>query len=248
MCRGVVKRIAPDAEVIDITHGIEPQNVLQGALVLANTLPYMPAGVHVGVVDPKVGSERKALCVVGGDRLYVGPDNGLLLVAADKLGGVEAAFALESEEHRLSPLSHTFHGRDVFAPAAAHLASGVEPSAFGPPVDPASLVRLDLPRAEIGNGRIRATVLYVDRYGNVQTNATGEDLAAAGFDPGCRVEIDVGFESYFAKVADTFADVRGGDILLYEDSYWNVALAINGGNAAEMLVVRPGTELRIRLA
>jgi len=243
-----VKRIAPDAEVIDITHGIEPQNVRQGALVLANTLPYVPEGIHVAVVDPKVGSERKALCLVGGGRRYVGPDNGLLLVAADKLGGVDAAFALESEEHRLSPLSHTFHGRDVFAPAAAHLANGVEPSELGPPVDPATLVRLDLPRAEVGSGRIRATILYGDRYGNVQTNATGEDLKAAGFEPGTKVEIEVGFESYFAKVADTFADVRGGDILLYEDSYWNVALALNGGNAAEMLVVRPGTELRIRLA
>jgi S-adenosylmethionine hydrolase len=243
-----VKRIAPDAEVIDITHGIEPQNVLQGALVLANTLPYMPAGVHVAVVDPKVGSDRKALCVVGPERLFVGPDNGLLLVAADKLGGVDAAFALESEAHRLSPLSHTFHGRDVFAPAAAYLAIGLDPGELGPAVDPASLVRLDLPRADVGTGRIRATVLYVDRYGNVQTNATGEDLAAAGLGPGATVEIDVGFESYYAKIADTFADVRGGDILLYEDSYWNVALAINGGNAAEMLVVRPGTELRIRLA
>ncbi len=243
-----MKRLAPDAEVIDITHGIEPQNVLQGALVLANTLPYMPAGVHVAVVDPKVGSDRKALCVVGPERLFVGPDNGLLLVAADKLGGVDAAFALESEAHRLSPLSHTFHGRDVFAPAAAYLATGLDPGELGPAVDPASLVRLDLPCAEVGTGRIRATVLYVDRYGNVQTNATGEDLAAAGLGPGAKVEIDVGFESYYAKIADTFADVRGGDILLYEDSYWNVALAINGGNAAEMLVVRPGTELRIRLA
>jgi S-adenosyl-L-methionine hydrolase (adenosine-forming) len=241
-------KIAPEAEVIDITHGIEPQNVLQGALVLCNTLPYFPAGIHVAVVDPKVGSERKALCVVAGERRYVGPDNGLLLIAADRLGGVDGAFALESEEHRLSPLSNTFHGRDVFAPAAAHLARGVEPSELGPPVDPASLVRLDLPRAEVGDGRIRVTVLYVDRYGNVQTNATGEDLKAAGFDAGAKVEIDMGFESYFARVADTFADVRGGDILLYEDSYWNVALAINGGNAAEMLVVRPGTELRIRLA
>ena len=246
ICRGVMKRIAPDVEVIDITHGIEPQAVLQGALVLANTLPYMPSGVHVAVVDPGVGGGRKALCLRGGDgRLYVGPDNGVLLVAAEKLGGVQQAVELQNEEYMLSPVSRTFHGRDVFSPAAAHLALGVPPEELGPAVPATALRRLELPRPEIGESRLRATVLYVDRFGNVQLNLTAGDLERAGIEPGTEVEIEVAFERYFAIVALTFADVRGGDIILYEDSYRNVALAINGGNAAEMFGARPGQQLRI---
>ena len=246
-CRGVIKRIAPDVEVVDITHGIQPQQVLQGALVLANTLPYMPAGVHLAVVDPEVGGDRKALVLEGEDRVFVGPDNGLLLVAAERLGGFSGAVEIRNQDYLLDPLSRTFHGRDVFSPTAAHLALGVPPAEFGPPVDPTILRRLDVPKPEIGATRIRVTVLYVDRYGNVQVNATAEDLERAGMEPGTQVEIDVGFESYFARVAETFADVRPGDILVYEDSYRNVAVAINGGSAAEMLAATPGREFRIRV-
>ena len=116
-CHGVMKRIAPDADVIDITHGIEPQQVLQGALVLAATLPYMPEGVHLAVVDPGVGTDRKALALRGVDgRLYVGPDNGLLVPAADRLGGLAGVWELENPAYRLEPVSRTFHGRDLFAP------------------------------------------------------------------------------------------------------------------------------------
>ncbi len=244
----MIKRIAPDVDVIDITHGIERQQVLQGALVLANTLPYMPPGVHVAVVDPEVGGDRKSLVLRGADRIYVGPDNGLLLVAAEKMGGVEEAIEITNGDYVLHPVSRTFHGRDVFAPVAAHLARGVPPAAVGEPVDVDALRRLDVPRPEIGRARIRVTVLYVDRYGNVQVNATTDDLAGAGMSPGTRVEIAVGFESFFATVVSTFADVRVGDILVYEDSYRNVAVAINGGNAAQMLSARPGAELRIRVA
>lgn len=208
----------------------------------------MPAGVHLAVVDPKVGSDRKALALRTPERVFVGPDNGLLVPAAERYGGIEEAVSIENEAFRLEPVSRTFHGRDVFAPAAAHLALGVPIAELGPPVDPDGLVRLDLPLPEVGEGKLRVKVLYVDRYGNVQVNATAEDLASAGMEPGTRVEVDVGFESYFATIAGTFADVRPGDILLYEDSYWNVALAINGGNAAETLAVRPGTELRVRRA
>ena len=233
--------------MIDITHGIAPQDVLQGALVLANTLPYMPAGVHVAVVDPEVGGDRKAVVLRGDDRLYVGPDNGLLLVAAEKLGGVEEAVEIANDDYLVHPVSRTFHGRDVFSPVAAHLARGVAVSELGPPLAVRGLCRLDVPRPEVGSSRVRVTVLYVDRYGNVQVNATTDDLARAGLGPGSRVEIAVGFETYYATVASTFADVRVGDILLYEDSYRNVALAINGGDAADMLSARPGTELRIRL-
>ena len=230
-----------------MTHGIEPQQVLQGALVLANTLPYMPAGVHVAIVDPTVGSDRKAVVLRGGDRLYVGPDNGLLVPAAEKLGGIDEAVEIANDELLLHPVAATFHGRDVFAPVAAHLATGTPLADVGPALDPVSLVRLDVPEAQIGSSRIQVTVLYVDRYGNVQVNATTDDLERAGMRPGTEVEIDVGFETYLATVATTFADVRPGDILVYEDSYRNVALAINGGNAAQTLSARPGRRLRVRL-
>jgi S-adenosyl-L-methionine hydrolase (adenosine-forming) len=230
--------------VIDITHGIPPQHVLQGALVLANTLPYMPAGVHVAVVDPGVGGERKPLALRGGDgRLYVGPDNGLLLVAADRLGGIEEAVEIANEDYMLTPVSRTFHGRDVFSPAGAHLAAGVELRELGPTLDPAGLVRLELPVAQIGTARIRATALYIDRFGNIQLNLTSGDLEKVGIVPGTRVEVEVRFERYFAVAARTFAEVRTGDIVLYEDSYRNIALAINQGNAARMFSLRVGQEV-----
>jgi S-adenosylmethionine hydrolase len=248
-CHGVVKRIAPDAEVIDITHGIEPQNVLQGALVLAKTLPYMPDGIHVAVVDPGVGGDRKPLALrAAGGRLFVGPDNGLLLVAADRLGGVEEAVELADRAYRLEPVARTFHGRDVFVPAAAHLAAGVTLDDLGPAVEPGRLVRLELPEPAVGTRRIRATVLYVDRFGNVQLNLTSSHLEQIGVEPGSQVEVEVGFERYYAVAARTFAEVRAGDIVLYEDAYWNIALAINRGNAAEMFGANVGQELRLTVA
>ena len=207
----------------------------------------MPIGVHLAVVDPGVGGARKPVALEGGDgRLYVGPDNGLLLVAAEKLGGVKRAVEIEDPRYRLEPVSATFHGRDLFSPAAAHLAAGVPLGELGPELIVDGLVHIDIPRAEVGSTRLRATVLYVDRFGNVQLNATSEDLKTAGIEPGTRVEIESGFEAYFAVAARTFTDVRPGEIVLYEDSYRNIALALNGGNAAEMLLARPGRELRVR--
>jgi S-adenosylmethionine hydrolase len=214
--------------------------------VLAKTLPFMPTGVHLAVVDPGVGGDRKPIALRAGDeRLYVGPDNGLLLIAADRLGGVEEAVELTNETFMLSPVSHTFHGRDIFAPAAAHLAVGVGLAELGPALDPASLERLALPEPQIGKSRIRATVLFVDRFGNIRLNLRRGDLARVGIEPGTRIELEVSFERYFAVAARTFADVRAGDIVLYEDAYGNVALAINRGNAAQVFAARIGQELRI---
>lgn len=232
--------------MIDITHGIPPQHVLQGALVLANTLPYMPSGVHVAVVDPGVGGARKPVALRSGDgRLYVGPDNGLLLVAADSLGGIEEAVEIANEDYMLTPVSRTFHGRDIFSPAGAHLAAGVELRELGPVLDPATLARLELPVAQIGTARIRASALYIDRFGNIQLNLTSKDLEKVGIVPGTKVEVEVRFERYFAVAARTFAEVRSGDIVLYEDSYRNIALAINQGNAARMFSLQVGQEVRL---
>ena len=152
-CHGVIKRIAPDVEVIDITHGIAPQGVLQGALTLANTLPFMPAGVHLAVVDPGVGGARRALALRDGEgRIHVGPDNGLLIPAAEKFGGIAEAHELANPDYALESVSRTFHGRDLFAPAAAHLALGVGLAQLGPPIAVDALARLGskLPVISIG--------------------------------------------------------------------------------------------------
>ncbi len=170
-CHGVIARIAPDARVIDVTHGIPPQAVLQGALVLANTMPYLPLGVHLAVVDPGVGSERRAIAIRTVDgRFFVGPDNGLLMLAADELG-VAAAHELSDARYRLPDVSHTFHARDVFAPAAAHIAVGVPLEELGPRIDPDELVRIQVPEPQVGRTQLSTEVLVIDRFGNVSTNA-----------------------------------------------------------------------------
>jgi S-adenosylmethionine hydrolase len=247
VCHGVMKRIAPDVEVIHITHGIQPTNVLQGSVVLANTLPYAPVGVHLAIVDPEVGTPRRALVVRTGDnRLLVGPDNGLLVPAAESLGGIEVAHEITNRAYSLEPVAPTFHGRDIFSPAAAHLALGLEPQELGDAVAVDSLVRLEYPKPEIGTRRIRAKCLYVDRFGNVQLNLTAADLTPLGISPGRQVEVELPVDRFYAVAARTFADARPGDIILYEDAYQNIAIAISRGNAAETFGIRAGTDVRIR--
>jgi S-adenosylmethionine hydrolase len=246
-CHGVIKRIAPEVQIVDITHGIPPRSIVQGALVLANTVPYMPEGVHLAVVDPGVGGPRRALALRDADdRLYVGPDNGLLLPAAER-AGIAEVHEIVNPAYALEPVSRTFHGRDIFAPAAAHLARGLASAELGPPIDPDLLVRLELPEPSLGARRIGATVLYVDGFGNMQLNLTREHLDRAGVEPGTRVELELTGQRYYAVAARTFSDARAGDLILYEDSYQNVAVAMNRGNAAEMLAAQPGQELRIDL-
>lgn len=247
-CHGVIARIAPDARVIDITHGIAPQAVLQGALVLRNTAPYMPAGVHLAVVDPGVGSKRRAVAVRTRDgRTFVGPDNGLLMLAADDLG-VDTVHELTVERYRLPDVSRTFHARDIFSPAAAHVAAGVPVERLGPAVDAATLVRIDVPEPVVSRSQITATVVSVDRFGNVATNLRADHLASFGLSDRDRVEIRLTFDRYYATVAGTFADAARGELILYEDSYAMVTLAISEGDAARLTGVGLGDELRIAAA
>lgn len=247
-CHGVIKRLAPEVQIIDITHGIPPQAVLQGALVLAQTVPYMPVAVNLAVVDPGVGGVRRPLALRDGEgRLYVGPDNGLLIPAAERNGGVVEARELANPEYALPSVSRTFHGRDLFSPAAAHLALGVALEQLGPRIPVETLVRLDLPEPQLGPDRIDASALYVDRYGNMQLNLTREDLERVDVFPGRRVELEIAGERYYAVAARTFADARAGDIILYEDAYRNVSIAITGGDVAAMFDARPGADVTIRL-
>ena len=247
-CHAVMKRIAPEAQIIDLTHGIPPQDVLQGALVLANTLPYAPIGVHLAIVDPGVGSGRRALALEGGEgRCFLGPDNGLLLPAAERLGGVAAAHEITKPANALTPVSATFHGRDIFSPAAAQLALGLPLAELGPPVDPEALHRLELPTPDIEDAAIRAECLYVDRFGNMQLNLTSEQLEGAGIVPGRSVRLLVDGTRHDAVAARTFADAEPGRLILYEDSYGNIALAVSRGNAAARLVAQAGAVVEIEV-
>jgi S-adenosyl-L-methionine hydrolase (adenosine-forming) len=248
-CHGVMAGIAPEAQVIDVTHGVRPGHVLQGALVLANALPYMPVGIHLAVVDPGVGGGRRALALRDGEgRLHVGPDNGLLLPAADRFGGVAVAHELANSDYSLQPVSRTFHGRDLFAPAAAHLAAGVPLEELGPPIDRDQLVRVEIPEPEVGQNRVRVVALAVDRFGNVVLNLRREQLEQTELAAGTRVELACRGERFYAVFARTFADAPRGSLILYEDSYGSLALAVSRGSAAKLLRVEEGSEIVLDFA
>lgn len=236
VCRGVIATIAPDARVIDLTHAIARQNVLQGAIVLGRAARFMPAdAVYVAVVDPGVGSDRRAVAVeaVSGAAL-VGPDNGLLSMAWQTLGGVERAVEITSPSVMVRPVSKTFHGRDVFVPAAAHIAAGLDLAEAGPPIDPATLETLEVPAPMVVPGKVGARVLGVDGFGNVQLNARPDDLSRAGLGE----RLAVGSKSL--RWVETFTDVHEGTLAAIVDSQGFVSLVVNRGNAAEALGLGPG--------
>ena len=242
ICHGVIARICPSARIIDLSHGVPRHDVRAGALILRAAMPYVPQGVHLAVVDPDVGAERRAVALKTADgRLFVGPDNGLLWLAAQDAGGVDQAADISGSPWRLEPLSATFHGRDIFAPAAARLASGEPIGEAGTPLDPAQLVRLELPRARVDDGVLVVHAVYVDRFGNVQLDATHECLSDAGLRLGHGVLVG----AHAARYLRTFADARPGELLVYEDSARMLSLAISQGNAAERLGVSAGDEMRI---
>jgi S-adenosyl-L-methionine hydrolase (adenosine-forming) len=237
ICRGVMAKIAPDALVIDLTHSIPRQDVMRGAVELARSIPYMPTdAVHVAVVDPGVGSDRGSIATAAGGVLLVGPDNGVLSLAWEELGGVEAAVEIQNPEVLLAPVSRTFHGRDVFAPAAAHLAAGMRLEDLGPVADLATLVRLDLPGPMVAQGAVGARVTATDGYGNVQLNATESDLDDAGVPTG-RVLVVNGRR---LPRAGTFAELPEREPGLIVDSDGYIAIVVNHGNAAQMLGLAPG--------
>ena len=234
--KGVIAGIAPDVTVIDVTHQVPAQDVRRGAAVLAQTAPWLPPAVHLAVVDPGVGTQRRGIAVVTARGLLVGPDNGLLLPAADALGGMTAAYELVDPAYRLAEVSTTFHGRDVFAPVAAHLCLGLDPARLGPAV--ADPVRLPAPTVHIGPDGVRAEVLSVDGFGNVQLAATGlGDLTGT-----------VRVQDGLATVGRTFADVPDGELVVLADSAGYVAIAVNRGSAAARLGVEPGDVVEIRPA
>ena len=201
--------------------------------------------MHLAVVDPDVGGNRRAIAVSTVDgRVFVGPDNGLLLLAADDVG-ITAAYELTSPAYRLKEVSRTFHARDVFAPAAAHLANGVPAADLGPRSTRRRLIRVSVPEPDVGTSQVSAIVLAIDRFGNVALNMRREHLDAIGLADGDRVEVRLTLDRYYAIVAGTFADAAPGELILYEDSYGLATLAISRGSAARLTGVAVGDELRI---
>ncbi|WP_250001656.1 S-adenosyl-l-methionine hydroxide adenosyltransferase family protein [Actinoplanes sp. M2I2] len=237
-CHGSIARIAPQVRVIDVTHHVPPADVARGAAVLAQTAPYLPPSVHVAVVDPGVGTARRGVVLSTPGGLLVGPDNGLLIWAAEALGGIEAAHELSSEKWFPSNVSSTFHGRDIFAPAAARLAGGADLTDAGPAIDRDTLVRLPDPVVTVGDGWLEAEVLTVDRFGNVQLAAGGETLRGLGNELMINGMVS-------ARRGATFADVGLGDLLVFEDSAGHVAIAVNNGRAVVVLSVQPGDIVKL---
>ena len=246
VCHGVIRRVCPEAAIVDITHSIVRHDVRHGALVLRNTLPYMPVGVHIAVVDPQVGTERRAVAVRCDDgRILVGPDNGILALAIEQAGGAVEAADISRSPHRLEPVSATFHGRDVFAPVGAALASGAELAEAGDPIDIAGLSGLELPRARREGDVVIAHALLIDVYGNVTLDLRHADLPDTGLAYGHPLEVSAGGRSRRATFTSTFADVPAGEMLLYEDASRTLALAVNRGDAADTLVIRADSEVRL---
>lgn len=237
VCHGVIARIASDAKVIDLAHAIPRQDILRGALMLGRATAYMPPdSVYLAIVDPGVGSERRSIAVqAGSGALLVGPDNGVLSIGWDSLGGANQAVEITTPEVLLHPVSLTFHGRDIFAPAAAHLALGMALDRLGPEIDTTTLHTLELPAPMVAIGAVGARVVGIDRFGNAQLNAKPADLDAAALGDVLTVA-----GRRLPRVG-TFADVPEGELASIVDSQGQIALIVNGGSAAEVLGLRDGS-------
>ena len=247
-CHGAVARIAPAAQVIDITHLVPPGDVRRGAAVLAQTVGYLPPAVHVAVVDPGVGTVRRAIAVAAGESIVVGPDNGLLSWAVAGLGGARLAVQLTNGELWLHPVSATFHGRDIFMPVAAHLAAGTKLTDVGDEISTDELVELPAPTSRVHDGEAEGEVMSVDRFGNVQLSIPAADVGLLGIGIGSPVVVRCGRRQLTVPYLDTFAAGAPGEIVAFTDSAGLISLAINAGDAAQQLGLPPGAHVRLSQA
>jgi len=242
ICKGVMYSIAPDLRIVDLTHQVTPFSILDGARFLYGATAYYPAGtVFVVVIDPGVGSSRKAVVVKSKrGQYFVLPDNGLMTLVQDRDG-------LESTREITNPawmvgaaLSSTFHGRDIFSPAGAHLARGDDWTQVGPELDVARLVRLDMAPAKLDDRGLSAQVIATDGpFGNLVTNISGEDFLKLGYEPGQTVPVTIGTTKLKLPFVRTFSDVPLQKPLLYIDSRGHVGFAINQGSFASIYAIKP---------
>lgn len=246
VCRGVIARIAREARVLEITHLVPRGDVRHGAVVLEQAVPYLPRAVHLAVVDPGVGTDRRAIAVMAGGSVFVGPDNGLLMWAADELGGVEAAYKLSEPSFMLQPMSNTFHGRDLFSPFAAHIANGVDLDQLGPALPVESLVRLARPILCVEGDQVEGEVVLVDLFGNLQTSVDEAALRAISTNRSGALEIRLGDAIHHISYEKTFGSVAEGALLAHIDSAGLLALAVNRGDAAKTLGMSVGSTFTLR--
>jgi S-adenosylmethionine hydrolase len=242
----VLHQMCPGVNVIDVTHDVPAFDVRAGGLTLARSAQYLAPGVVMAVVDPGVGSRRRAIAVevAGGAAVLVGPDNGLLAPAVAMIGGAERAVWLNDPQYHLDSPGTTFDGRDVFAPVAAHLCQGVALEELGEVIDPAGLMPGLMPVARTeDDGTVAAEVLWVDQYGNVQLNLGPDDL-----DPlGSHVELAISGARHSARRAANFTEIGAGALGLITDSYGMLAVAADRASAAEELRVAAGDEVVVRV-
>jgi S-adenosylmethionine hydrolase len=257
ICRGVMLSIARDAQIVDISHSVRKYAIRDGAFLLAASLPWMPVGVHVGVVDPGVGTARRpiGLLTERGD-ILIGPDNGLLIPAAEKLGGISEARVLENRAWMLEQTSSTFHGRDIFSPMAAHLAIGGEFSQVGPTAHLDSLTALRFPEPAVHDDVLESSIVYVDSFGNLRLAGEAADLvrAVGELTPGRSFRVEFGASNGSGPIVETaawartFGDIPVGRPLLYEDSSGRLGFADNQADAARRLGVAADGPVTIRPA
>jgi S-adenosyl-L-methionine hydrolase (adenosine-forming) len=247
-CHGVAARIVPGVRVIDITHLVQPGDVRRGAAVLAQTVPYLPPALHVAVVDPGVGTARRGVAVQAGQSIFVGPDNGLLSWAIAALGGATRAFQLTNGDLWLHPVSPTFHGRDIFMPVAAHLASGHDLADAGEEIDLPDLVTLPAPTSRVRDGEAEGEVMSVDRFGNVQLSIEASEVGQLGVGYGSPLVVRAGRRQLTVPFLETFAAVAPGEIVAFADSAGLISLAVNAGDAAQQLGLPPGAHVRLSVA
>lgn len=243
--KSVIHSLAPATTLIDLTHEIAAHDIRAGSLSLARAVPYVASGVVLAIVDPGVGTSRRAVAieVAGGEGVFVGPDNGLLAAAVAITGGAERSVALTNPKYHLDALGGTFAGRDIFASVVGHLCNGVDLEEFGDLVDPVTLVPGMIPISrEQDDGSIVAEVLWIDRYGNVQLNVDLDEIASLG-DP---VSITHGDKDRVVRRAGAYAEVRPGDVGIVIDAYGLVSLAADRSSAADALRLHPGDSLTLR--
>ena len=247
VCKGVIARTAPDVRVLDVLHLVAPQDVEQGAAVLASAIPYLPApAVHLALVDPFRATPARAIAVRTADgSTFVGPDNGLTSQAWDVAGGAVQAHLLDDQSLWLPMAARTFRGRDVFSPVAARLAAGLPVEAVGSPVPPASLERLALRAPTVDDDHVHGEVVQVDHFGNLTLNLHRGDLEAAGIVLGDTVELRCGGKTMAVPFALTYGEVPRGRLVVCEDSFRTVTVAVNQGSAAGALRARRADPLVI---
>lgn len=245
---GVIARIAPSSRIIDVGHDFPRGDVQSAALALMRSIQYLPEGVALAVVDPGVGTKRRAIGARTPWGYFVGPDNGLLAPAVAMVGGADAIVSIEDPRFRLPSEGQTFHGRDVFGPAAAVLASGEASfDDLGPAADPGSVTPLMIPLSEPdGSGGVLGEVLWIDHFGNAQTNVTPADLESLGLEHGDEVSMLISGFDRPMPWAEAYGDVAHGAGLIHVDSYGQIAIAVRDGRAGNVypLAVRTAVTFR----